>query len=101
YQSLVSDVLSTKLNRITIETMSEGKVSRKGFDLEADDFFWKKNAAVPFPQVAEGRPLYLILFIIIDIDAELSQYKQDAARLTRQTGVSSVEDVGNLYCSAY
>jgi sec1 family domain-containing protein 1 len=57
----VSDVLSTKLNRITIETTSEGKVSRKGFDLEADDFFWKKNASVPFPQVAEGILLYLYL----------------------------------------
>jgi hypothetical protein len=34
---------------------------------------------------------------MIDIDAELSRYKDDAARLTRQTGVSSVEEVGNLY----
>ena len=32
-----------------------------------------------------------------DIDAELSRYKQDATRLTQQTGVSSVEEVGNLY----
>lgn len=32
-----------------------------------------------------------------DIDAELSRYKQDAARLTQQTGVSSIEEVGNLY----
>ena len=31
-----------------------------------------------------------------DIDAELSRYKQDATRLTQQTGVSSVEEVGNL-----
>jgi len=33
----------------------------------------------------------------VDIDAELSRYKQDATRLTQQTGVSSVEEVGNLY----
>jgi hypothetical protein len=32
-----------------------------------------------------------------DIDAELSRYKQDATRLTQQTGASSVEEVGNLY----
>jgi sec1 family domain-containing protein 1 len=85
YESLVSDVLSIKLNRITVETTTEGKTTRKGYDLEAEDFFWKKNAPNPFPQVAE------------DIDAELSKYKTDAARLTQQTGVSSVEEVGNLY----
>jgi len=32
-----------------------------------------------------------------DIDAELSRYKQDATRVTQQTGASSVEEVGNLY----
>ena len=51
---------------------------------------------MPFPQVAEGT-LFAVLYVTIDIDAELSRYKQDAARLTRQTGVSSVEEVGNLY----
>jgi hypothetical protein len=50
----VSDVLSIKLNRITIETTTEGKTSRKAFDLDSDDFFWKKNSLMPFPQVAEG-----------------------------------------------
>jgi sec1 family domain-containing protein 1 len=93
----VSDVLSIKLNRITIETTTEGKTSRKAFDLDSDDFFWKKNALMPFPQVAEGTLYALQNLMIIDIDAELSRYKQDAARLTRQTGVSSVEEVGNLY----
>ena len=88
--------MSIKLNRITIESTSDGKVSRKAFDLESDDFFWKKNALMPFPQVAEGT-LFAGLYLIVDIDAELSRYKQDAARLTRQTGVSSVEEVGNLY----
>jgi hypothetical protein len=36
-------------------------------------------------------------FLTTDIDAELSRYKQDAARVTQQTGVSSVEEVGNLF----
>jgi len=84
YQSLVSDVLTINLNRITVETTTDGKTTRKGYDLDSEDFFWKKNAPNPFPQVAE------------DIDAELSRYKQDATRLTQQTGVSSVEEVGNL-----
>jgi hypothetical protein len=50
----VSDVLAIKLNRITVETTVDGKTSRKGYDLEAEDFFWRKNAPNPFPQVAEG-----------------------------------------------
>lgn len=84
YQSLVHDVLNMKLNRITIETlkdendMAKGKV-RKSYDLTANDFFWNKNSRAPFPQVAE------------DIDAELTKYKEDAAEVTRKTGVSDFE----------
>ena len=88
YQSLVHDVLSMKLNRITIETpvdendLSKG-VTKKAYDLSANDFFWTKNAGVPFPQVAE------------DIDAELTRYKDDAAAITKKTGVTSLEDLEN------
>lgn len=88
YQSLVHDVLSIKLNRITIETPvdesnpAKGK-SKKGYDLTANDFFWMKNAGVPFPQVAE------------DIDAELTKYKEETAAITKTTGVSSLEDLQN------
>jgi sec1 family domain-containing protein 1 len=96
YQSLVSDVLTIKLNRITVETTMEGKTTRKGYDLESEDFFWKKNAPNPFPQVAEGTCLLRVFFSFLDIDAELSRYKQDATRLTQQTGVSSVEEMNNL-----
>jgi len=39
----------------------------------------------------------LLILLTADIDAELSKYKQDATRLTQQTGVSSIEEVGNLY----
>ncbi|KXJ87706.1 snare docking complex subunit [Microdochium bolleyi] len=88
YQSLVHDVLNMKLNRITIETPIDEEnpakgSTKKGYDLTATDFFWEKNAGVPFPQVAE------------DIDAELTRYKEDAAEITKKTGASSIEDLQN------
>ncbi|PHH82397.1 hypothetical protein CDD82_6162 [Ophiocordyceps australis] len=88
YQSLVHDVLNMKLNRITIETpIDEGNPSRgttkRSYDLSSNDFFWAKNAGVPFPQVAE------------DIDSELTKYKEDTAAITKKTGVSSLEDLQN------
>ncbi|KAH6655800.1 Sec1-like protein [Truncatella angustata] len=88
YQSLVHDVLDMKLNRITIETPVDEQnpakgVTKKAYDLTATDFFWEKNAALPFPQVAE------------DIDAELTRYKDDAADITKKTGASSIEDLQN------
>ena len=53
-----------RLNRIAVETFEgDGKVSKRSYDLNANDFFWARNAGVPFPQVAE------------DIDAELTKYK--------------------------
>lgn len=84
YQSLVSDVLNMKLNRITIETPVDEKdpskgVTKKSYDLATTDFFWAKNAGLPFPQVAE------------DIDAELTRYKEDAAEITKKTGVSDLD----------
>ncbi|KAI5851808.1 Sec1-like protein [Tricharina praecox] len=84
YQALVHDVLGMRLNRITVETVEDGgKVSKKSYDLNSNDFFWAKNAGVPFPQVAE------------DIDAELTKYKEDVAEITRKTGASSLEDLQN------
>ena len=52
-------------------------------------FFWAKNAANPFPQVAE------------DVDMELNRYKQDAAEITRSTGVSDVNDITQLYALTF
>ncbi|KAF9881995.1 hypothetical protein CkaCkLH20_00031 [Colletotrichum karsti] len=88
YQSLVHDVLNMKLNRITIETPIDETnpakgTTKKAYDLTSSDFFWAKNAAVPFPQVAE------------DIDAELTRYKEDAAAVTKKTGVTDLEDLQN------
>ena len=79
YQALVSDCLEMKLNRVTVASPQ-----KKAYDLDAKDFFWAKNAANPFPQVAE------------DIDTELNRYKQDAAEITRSTGVSDVDDITQL-----
>ncbi|KAL8725559.1 MAG: hypothetical protein Q9166_007282 [cf. Caloplaca sp. 2 TL-2023] len=86
YQSLVHDVLKMHLNRITIDTPidednpAKGR-TRKAYDLTSRDFFWSRNAGVPFPQVAE------------DIDAELTKYKDDANEITQKTGASSLEDL--------
>lgn len=88
YRSLVHDVLSIKLNRITIEQPVDEQnpakgATKKGYDLSASDFFWERNASLPFPQVAE------------DIDTELLRYKDDAAEITKKTGASSIEDLQN------
>lgn len=93
YQSLVHDVLKMHLNRITVETLvdpenaSKGK-TRRAYDLNSTDFFWTRNAGIPFPQVAE------------DIDTELTKYKDDAAEVTRKTGVSSIDDLNETGSSA-
>ncbi|KAI8388355.1 Sec1-like protein [Radiomyces spectabilis] len=87
YQALVQDVLTMKLNRITVEA-DEHNPTRKSYDLKQKDFFWNKNASSPFPQVAE------------DIDIELNKYKEDAAEITRMSGVNSLEDVNQVDLSS-
>ncbi|KAJ1031751.1 hypothetical protein NDA13_002140 [Ustilago tritici] len=84
YQALVQDVLDLQLNRVTVISSEGGVTSKKTYDLDSKDFFWSKNSATPFPQVAE------------DIDAELNRYKSDAAEITRSTGISSMDEVGQL-----
>ena len=74
------------LNRITLAVPVDENNPNKGFkkqsyDLNSSDYFWLRNAALPFPQVAE------------DIDAELTKYKEDAADVTKKTGASSLEDL--------
>ncbi|KIM88940.1 hypothetical protein PILCRDRAFT_813938 [Piloderma croceum F 1598] len=83
YQALVSDCLSLSLNRVTLPA-SETQLQKRSYDLDSKDFFWARNAANPFPQVAE------------EIDAELNKYKADAAEITRSTGVSDVNDISQL-----
>lgn len=79
YQALVSDCLEIKLNRVVVS-----HPQKRSYDLDSKDFFWARNAANPFPQVAE------------EIDVELNKYKQDAAEITRSTGVSDVNDISQL-----
>lgn len=83
YQSLVHDVLKMHLNRITVPAADANNPNAKpkAYDLNASDFFWVRNAGQPFPNVAE------------DIDKELQKYTTDAANVTKQTGVSSIEDL--------
>ncbi|KXT15177.1 hypothetical protein AC579_3927 [Pseudocercospora musae] len=93
YQSLIHDVLNMHLNRITVETPVDENDATKGstkksYDLTQNDFFWNKNAGMPFPQVAE------------DIDAELTRYRDDAAELTKKTGAGSIEELQNPETSA-
>lgn len=83
YQALASDCLEMKLNRVVVS-----QPQTRSYDLDSKDFFWAKNAANPFPQVAE------------DIDTELNRYKQDAAEITRSTGVSDMSDISQIDLSA-
>ncbi|KAG9740591.1 Sec1 family protein, partial [Aureobasidium melanogenum] len=76
------------LNRITVELPGDDSdaskpATKRSYDLNANDFFWTRNAGVPFPQVAE------------DIDTELTRYKEDANEITKKTGASSIEDLQN------
>lgn len=79
YQALVNDVLGMRLNRVGVEVSSAfslhvggadhlalfaqapegGRMAKKMYDLDSKDFFWAKNAASPFPQVAEEIDLQL------------------------------------------
>ena len=86
YQSLVHDVLKMHLNRITVQTLVDEDNPSKGstqraYDLNSSDFFWTRNAGVPFPQVAE------------DIDGELTKYKEETSEITKKSGKSSFEDL--------
>jgi len=88
YQSLIHDVLSMHLNRITVEAPIDEEnpakgTTKKSYDLTSSDFFWHKNAGVPFPEVAG------------DIDVELKRYTDDAAEVTKKTGANSIEDLQN------
>jgi hypothetical protein len=81
YRALVADILGMKANRVTVQLEENGKKLSKVYDLDDRDFFWDKHADIPFPEVAEM------------IDLELNRYKQDAAEITKKTGLSSIDEV--------
>ncbi|KAK7015024.1 Sly1 vesicle trafficking sec1-like protein [Favolaschia claudopus] len=89
YQALISDCFQMNLNRVVVPaTTSQPPQPKRSYDLDSKDFFWARNAAHPFPQVAE------------EIDSELNKYKSDAAEITRSTGVSDVNDIAQLDLTA-
>ncbi|KAJ7694169.1 Sly1 vesicle trafficking sec1-like protein [Mycena rosella] len=89
YQALISDCFQMNLNRVVVPaTTSQPPQPKRSYDLDSKDFFWARNAANPFPQVAE------------EIDTELNKYKSDAAEITRSTGVSDVNDIAQMDLSS-
>lgn len=84
YQSLVNDVTTLNKNRITVESVENGQTTRKSYDVDPTDFFWNKNARLPFPEVAEN------------LDAALNKYRADAQGLTGQTGMTDITDLSQL-----
>jgi sec1 family domain-containing protein 1 len=93
YQSLVHDVLSMKLNKITVETPidennpAKGK-SKKVYDLSASDFFWSKHAGAPVVEAADA------------VDAELIKWREESSAMTKKAGASNFEDLQNETSSA-
>jgi hypothetical protein len=86
YQSLVVDVLAMHLNKITMTVPVDKNNPEKGkkkqsYDLTASDYFWLRNASLPFPQVAE------------DVSQEWNKYQDDANEVTKKTGTSSIDDL--------
>jgi hypothetical protein len=87
YQSLISDLLTIKLNKITVtvpvdEDKPEKGTKKQSYDLTSSDYFWAANSTKPFPDVAE------------DIDKELKKYEEEASAVTKQTGASSIDELG-------
>lgn len=74
YQCMVSDVFELRRNTIRV-------APGKAYDVDPRDFFWTKNAHLPFPDVVENA------------DAELNAYKKEAQDLTARTGISSLNDI--------
>jgi hypothetical protein len=86
YQSLVYDVLDFHLNKINISVPIDKEHPEKGakkqsHDLTASDYFWARNASLPFPNVAD------------DVTNEWNKYQEDADSVTKKTGTSSLDDL--------
>lgn len=92
YQCMVFDIFKLAKNTITITTEKQTDslapeannsktVTTKQFDLDPRDFFWAANSHLPFPEAAEN------------IETTLNAYKEEAAEITKKTGVSSLDDL--------
>lgn len=81
YQCMVSDAFELKRNTIRVTKYDGDNATSKSYDVDPKDFFWNKNAQLPFPDVVENA------------DVELNLYKRDAQDLTAKTGVLSLQDL--------
>lgn len=83
YQALTHDTLGLRLNRVAVPVkdtraavaaIGSPRMKTKTFDLDNTDEFWKHNARLPFPMVAEA------------VEGALQAYKQEVAELNRSAG---------------
>lgn len=98
YQCMVFDIFKLSRNTITIpsndtnknnlannnqieDTDVEKKDLVKQYDLDPNDFFWTQNSHLPFPEAAEN------------VEIALSQYKDEAAEITKKTGINNLSDL--------
>lgn len=82
YQCMVSDVFELKRNTIKVAKYDDSdRAQIKSYDVDPKDFFWNKNAQLPFPDVVENA------------DVELGLYKKEAQELTHKTGITSLNDI--------
>lgn len=98
YQCMISDVFDLRRNTIRIgpgagsngpssgtnsstSGSKSGPASGTSYDIDPNDFFWRHNAQLPFPDVVENA------------NVELEAYKKDAHDLTAQTGITSLHDI--------
>ncbi|CAL9732761.1 protein Sly1p [Monosporozyma unispora] len=96
YQCMVFDIFKLSRNTITIPVKQVGsketekddeaaasntKIIEKQYDIEPTDFFWIENSHLPFPEAAEN------------VEAALTQYKEEASAITRKAGVSDITDL--------
>ena len=59
----------------------EKSVKKQSYDLTASDYFWARNASLPFPNVAEV------------VTNEWNKYQNEADSITKNTGTSSLDDL--------
>lgn len=69
YQTLIHDLLSYKLNRVTFESEDNAIKSLKIFDLETNEPFWSEHCGLPFSTVAKA-----IEYKINEIDKKKKAY---------------------------
>eukprot|EP00297_Palpitomonas_bilix_P002289 CAMPEP_0113915916 /NCGR_PEP_ID=MMETSP0780_2-20120614/31605_1 /TAXON_ID=652834 /ORGANISM="Palpitomonas bilix" /LENGTH=773 /DNA_ID=CAMNT_0000914753 /DNA_START=154 /DNA_END=2477 /DNA_ORIENTATION=+ /assembly_acc=CAM_ASM_000599 len=79
YHPLIHDLLGMKLNKV--ELVEDGKVKPSAHYLDPTDTFWRENAALDFPVVAE------------QVERQLAEYKHEIALVDgKQTAEGAVDE---------